>query len=74
MTDQAPVDIPAIEKRMETLLNLIAEEIRPCKACGVQLAFVRHRNGKLGPYTADGVNHFINCPKAGEFRAKGGSR
>jgi len=61
-------DLPPIEKRMATLLMLIAEEVRPCKACGVQLAFVRHHNGRLAPYTIDGVNHFITCEKAEDFR------
>lgn len=66
-------EIPPIEKRMATLLQLVAEEIRPCKACGVQLAFVKHRNGKLAPYTIDGVNHFINCFWADDFRRKSGT-
>lgn len=61
-------NLPTIEKRMVLLLNLIAEELRPCKACGVQLAFVRHRNGKLTPYTLEGLNHFLDCAKAEEFR------
>jgi hypothetical protein len=61
-------ELPPIEKRLATLLMLVAEEVRPCKACGVQLAFVRHHNGRLAPYTIDGVNHFIACPKAEDFR------
>lgn len=55
---------------MDSLLRLVAEEVRACRACGAQLAMVRHRNGRLGPYTMDGVNHFINCPAAEEFRKK----
>jgi hypothetical protein len=62
---------PPIEKRMSTLLQLIAEQIRPCKACGEQLAFVRHRNKQLAPYSLDGTNHFITCPLADGFRNKG---
>lgn len=61
---------PPMEKRMSALLILIAEEIRPCKACGEQLTFVRHRNGKLAPYSIDGVNHFLTCPLADGFRKK----
>ena len=64
-------EAPTIEKRMASLLQNVAEEIRPCKACGVQLAFVRHRNSKLAPYTLDGVNHFATCPKADQFRRGG---
>lgn len=61
-------ELPPIEKRMSALLQHVAEEVRPCKACGTQLAFVRHRNGKIAPYTLDGVNHFATCPKAEQFR------
>jgi len=60
-----------IERRMEMLLRLIASEIRPCKACGEVLAFVKHRNGKVAPYTMDGTNHFVNCPNADTFRKTG---
>jgi hypothetical protein len=64
------MDLPSLEKRISTLLQLVAEEIRPCRACGVQLAIVRHRNGKPTPYTMEGVNHFIDCPHADQFRKK----
>lgn len=72
---EAPVpEVPTIEKRMSTLLQLIAEQIRPCKACGEQLAFVRHRNNQLAPYNLDGINHFITCVKADEFRKQKAAR
>ena len=60
--------LPTIEQRMEFLLRLIAEEIRPCRACGAELAMVRHRNGKLAPYTMRGLNHFLDCPNAKQFK------
>ena len=64
-------EVPGIEERMERLLRLVAEELRPCKSCGADLAFVRHhKTGKLSPYTMDGVNHFVNCPAAEEFRRR----
>lgn len=69
MPDQ---NLPAIERRMESLLRNVAEEIRPCKACGAELAMVRHRNGKLAPCTMAGLNHFIDCAKAGQFRRRTG--
>lgn len=53
--------VPPFEGRLLVLL-------RPCKACGEKLYFVRLASGKQAPYTADGLNHFINCPKAAEFR------
>jgi uncharacterized protein with PIN domain len=66
--------IPSIEDRMADLLNLAATYTRNCKACGVKLYFVAHpRNGKVAPYTVDGLNHFLTCPKAREFRRKPGA-
>jgi hypothetical protein len=61
-------DLPALDIRMEALLENTAETVRPCKACGVKLYFVRHRNGHLAPYTFDGTNHFINCPHREQFK------
>lgn len=63
------------DQRLETLLRHVADELRACKACGKQLAFVRHRDtGRVAPYDLDGetvgVNHFITCPKAEQFRRK----
>ena len=39
-----------------------------CRGCGAQVFWVVHRNLKNVPYTADGLNHFIDCPKAEQFR------
>jgi hypothetical protein len=64
------MNLPPIEERLAKLLSLAAYEIRPCKACGTTLYFVRHQNGKAAPYTSDGVNHFIACPAADSFRKK----
>jgi hypothetical protein len=55
-----------IEQRLEALLSVVAEAHRPCKWCAKPLYFVRHRNGKLTPYTAQGVNHFLDCPHTTE--------
>jgi len=62
--------LPTLEERMERLLKLAAYEVRPCRACGQMLYFVRHNTGKAAPYTADGVNHFITCRSADSFRKK----
>ena len=67
------MSLPPIEWRISQLLSLIAESRRPCKACGAELYFVRHRNGNLAPYTADGVNHFATCKEAERFRRKDGT-
>jgi len=59
--------------RIRELLERTAEARRPCKACSTELFFVRHANGKLTPYTSDGVNHFVNCPEAARFKKPKGA-
>jgi hypothetical protein len=65
--------VPNLQQRIEALLANVAEEIRPCKACGMQLAFVRHKKtGRIAPYVLygehAGVNHFIDCPCVQTFK------
>jgi hypothetical protein len=66
--------LPPLEDRLRRLLELTAEESRTCKACGTLLFFIRHRNGIRAPYTVDGLNHFLNCPQASQFRKAAGAR
>lgn len=56
------------EERILALLNNVAEFQRDCKACGAPLWFVKHKNGKMAPYTAAGISHFADCPKAAQFK------
>jgi len=54
---------------MEKLLSDVAAFSRVCKSCGVMLFFIQHYGSeKLTPYTKEGINHFWNCPDAGQFR------
>ena len=41
-----------------------------CRGCDRPVMWVRHKNGKLAPYTLDGLNHFADCPAAERFRNK----
>jgi hypothetical protein len=59
-------------KNIGDLLTRVAVEIRPCKACKVQLYMVQVK-GKRIPYTAEAVDHFTDCPQAKRF-ARGGKR
>jgi len=45
-------------------------DVRPCARCGQAIAWVTHANGKKAPYTQWGHNHFVDCPRADEFRSK----
>lgn len=48
-------------------LLLLTGRMESCK-CGALIYKVTHLNGKTAPYTEAGLNHFIDCPNAGEFR------
>lgn len=61
----------ALENNMEMILDQVAVEVRPCKACNVKLWFVRTKAGKILPLRYDGTSHFADCPKADQFRRKG---
>jgi hypothetical protein len=56
-----------ILKAVASVMHLIGEA-STCKGCPATIYWVRHRNGKLAPYDADGTNHFITCPKSKLFK------
>lgn len=39
-----------------------------CRGCQAPIYWVRHKNGKAVPYTATGLNHFIDCSAAARFK------
>jgi uncharacterized protein with PIN domain len=56
-------------ERMTHLLDQIGGPWASCKACGAAIRFVHHpRTKKSVPYTAEGQNHFIDCPDRDRFR------
>lgn len=57
----------ALKKNIALLLNQIAESSH-CKGCGVRIWWVTHRNGRKAPYTDTGMNHFIDCVAAAQFK------
>jgi hypothetical protein len=59
-----------LRKRIVSILNSAAEAKRTCSKCGAPLWFVKARaTGKLQPFTAEGLNHFADCPSAAHFKA-----
>lgn len=36
--------------------------------CGRTIYWVTHTNGRKTPYTAAGLNHFVDCPDRDRFR------
>ena len=63
--------LPTVENRLQILL-LHVGDLATCRGCTAQIRWVKHLNGKRTPYDAAGdsigVNHFITCPKAGQFK------
>lgn len=49
------------------LLGNIAGAPVKCRGCEALVYWVTHKNGKRAPYTAAGLNHFIDCPAAAQF-------
>jgi hypothetical protein len=58
----------ATRERVGRMLDALAEEKRPCRACGRTTWFVRTKAGRLAPYTDDALSHFADCPHADRFR------
>ena len=59
-----------LAQNIKRLLNQVGEP-GVCRGCGAPIWWVVHRNGKRAPYTEQGLNHFIDCTKAGQFRGAG---
>lgn len=44
---------------------------RPCTGCGADVYWIHHpATNRRAPYTAAGLNHFADCPNAGNFRGR----
>jgi hypothetical protein len=65
-------NLPTIEQNAQVLLKQIAGEPTHCKACNARIWFIRHRNGKMVPYTEQLLNHFIDCKYAVTFKREQG--
>lgn len=58
-------------ERLQALLKNIGDP-GTCRGCQAPIHWVRHKNGKVVPYTTDGLNHFIDCPAAKNFKKAAG--
>lgn len=39
-----------------------------CNGCGAPIYWIKTNKGNWAPYNVRGENHFIDCPKAKEFK------
>ena len=58
--------IPALKAAITALVSRFGKQ-GVCRACRATVYFVRHANGALCPYTAEGVSHFRDCSQPQRF-------
>ena len=59
--------LKAQQYAMQKLLNLVGTP-GVCRGCHASIFFVKHLNGANTPYDPSGLNHFVSCPKANDFK------
>jgi hypothetical protein len=59
--------IDRLKNNVRRLLDQVGDKGK-CRGCDAEIWWVKLRSGKVGPYTAEGLNHFADCPKADRFR------
>lgn len=61
--------VAGIRQAIRSVL-VFAGDVGPCRGCKQNVYWTKHANGKNAPYDPTGINHFITCPKAKEFKRK----
>lgn len=61
--------IQVLRQEIRSFLNRMGSGGQ-CRGCGSMVIWVKHANGKNAPYDPTGINHFITCKKAKEFKRK----
>lgn len=64
----ADITVEYLRANIARLLPLIGDE-GECKGCSARIWWVRHKNGKVAPYTDTGLNHFADCKVANRFKS-----
>lgn len=58
----------AVARVIRRTLAIIGEE-GVCDSCRAKIWFITNpKTGKKAPYSANGVNHFVDCPHADQHR------
>ena len=60
-------ELAELKRRIEQLLSNTGSWSQ-CKGCFKPIYWMVHNGGKKVPYTPEGLNHFIDCPAAAQFR------
>lgn len=60
----------AAEQLQRNVLRLLAAigDAGTCKGCGRPIWWVKSKAGKIMPVTDEALNHFVDCPRAAQFK------
>lgn len=58
-------------RNVRALLGRVGQ-LGTCRGCKAEVYWVRHRDGAVACYEADGSNHLQECPYADRYRRKEG--
>lgn len=64
-------EVRRLRSNISHLLRAVAGDCTPCRGCGAPIWWIRTKTGRPAPWTADGLNHFADCPAASSFRGVG---
>ena len=53
-----------LKSNIALLYRTIGAEAGECRSCKAPLWWLITKNGKRAPFTAEGLNHFADCPNA----------
>ncbi len=70
VVDDEGKNVLRLRDNIERLYKTLGAQSGSCKACDAPIWWVTTKNGKSAPFTAEGLNHFADCPKAEQFRKK----
>jgi hypothetical protein len=56
------------EEDIELRLIALGVRITQCYRCGRKIFFIQTKHRRVAPVTMELTNHFIDCPKAEDFR------
>ena len=68
LATEAADRITNLKRNIASIYTTIGAGPGNCRACQEPVWWVTTKNGNRAPFTADGLNHFADCPNAKDFR------
>lgn len=62
--------VQCLQATQSTVMNLVKSVGKPgtCRGCRKDIYWITHSNGRHVPYDPLGLNHFISCSEAAQFK------